>query len=51
MLAAEQQGAASSPSGGGGSVGAEDLMGQVQSNAQKTAQATQVEANEMVRGS
>lgn len=51
MLAAEEQGAASSPSGGGGSVGAEDLMGQVQSNAQKTAQATQVEANEMVRGS
>jgi len=52
MLAAEEQGAAGRPSGGGGgAVGAEDLLGQVQSNAQKTAQATQVEANEMVRGS
>ena len=52
MLAAEEQSAAGRPSGGGGgSVGAEDLIGQVQSNAQKTAQATQVEANEMVRGS
>jgi hypothetical protein len=51
-MVAEEQGAAGSPSGGGGgSVGAEDLIGQVQSNAQKTAQATQVEANEMVRGS
>ena len=51
MLAAEEQSAAGRPSGGGGgSVGAEDLIGQVQSNAQKTAQATQVEANEMVRG-
>jgi len=51
-MVAEEQGAAGRPSGGGGgSVGAEDLIGQVQSNAQKTAQATQVEANEMVRGS
>ena len=51
-MVAEEQGAAGRPSGGGGgSVGAEYLIGQVQSNAQKTAQATQVEANEMVRGS
>ena len=51
-MVAEEQGAAGRPSGGGGgSVGAEDLLGQVQSNAQKTAQATQVEADEMVRGS
>ena len=46
----EQQGAAGPP-GATGSVGAEDLMGQVQSNAQKTSQATQAQSDEMVRGS
>ena len=46
----EQQGAAGPP-GATGSVGAEDLMGQVQSNAQKTSQAAQAQSDEMVRGS
>ena len=46
----EQQTAAGPP-GATGSVGAEDLMGQVQSNAQKTSQATQAQSDEMVRGS
>ena len=49
----EQQTAAGRPGGGGdtGTVGAEDLMGQVQSNAQKTSQAAQMQSDEMVRGS
>lgn len=49
----EQQTAAGRPGGGGdtGIVGAEDLMGQVQSNAQKTSQAAQMQSDEMVRGS
>ena len=49
----EQQTAAGRPGGGGstGTAGAEDLMGQVQSNAQKTSQAAQAQSDEMVRGS
>ena len=49
----EQQAAAGRPGGGGatGTAGAEDLMGQVQSNAQKTSQAAQAQSDEMVRGS
>ena len=49
----EQQTAAGRPGGGGstGTAGAEDLMGQVQSNAQKTRQAAQAPSDEMVRGS
>ena len=49
----EQQTAAGRPGGGGstGTAGAEDLMGQVQSHAQKTSQAAQAQSDEMVRGS
>ena len=52
-LGNEQQTAAGRPGGGGatGTAGAEDLMGQVQSNAQKTSQAAQAQSDEMVRGS
>ena len=53
VLENEQQTAAGRPGGGGstGTAGAEDLMGQVQSNAQKTSQAAQAQSDEMVRGS
>ena len=48
-MEAQEQGAVGRP-GGGGSVEAKDLIGQVQSNAQRTSQAVQVEADETVRG-
>jgi hypothetical protein len=46
----EVQGATGSPAGAGGGIGADSLIGQVRGNAQRTAQATQVEANEIMRG-